>query len=413
MHRSRAERLADEPFSFRAAGIVLLAMHKSTSLAHAPNQLTFSPASGGGNTHAHAKASAHGSSSKDPLAGFATAALLLIAILWGSTLFAIKDLLNSFDPADLSALRFTMTALAMLVALLITQRLKANKIPRAQRQRQQGTHLLRREHLWQGTILGALFASGQLAQTFGLTSTSASTSGFLTGMYVVATPLLEALLLRRNVASRVWLAAALATGGLAVLTFEPGAGFSFGSGEWLTALGALMFASHIIATARYANRSNIVQLGFVQSLVLAAASIIAALPGGIMLPSRAGDWWAIAYLGVICGAVTILAQTWAQARVNPSRAAVIMSSEPVWGAMFAILVGQEFMTWQVGIGGTAIFLAMTVASLPAKSPASARRADPRSLSHPDSRCAGSPSDSPDRSADRHESTCREAPPLHV
>lgn len=394
MHRSRAERLADEPFSFRAAEILLQAMHKSTSLAHAPKYTNFSPPAG---TNV---LPANGATHKDPKSWLATAALVLMAILWGSTLFAIKDLLDRFDPADLSALRFSMTAVAMFVAMCVIGKLKARQRPRADRK---VTPFLAKEYLWQGAILGLLFGSGQLAQTFGLTSTSASTSGFLTGMYVVATPILEALLLRRSVSNRVWVAAALATGGLAVLTFDPGAGFAFGSGEWLTALGALMFASHIIATGRFATSQNTIQLGFVQSLVLAAMSIIAALPGGIALPTRAGDWWAIAYLGVVCGAFTILAQTWAQARVNPSRAAVIMSSEPVWGAMFAIMVGQELLTWQVVLGGAAIFLAMTVASLPARAPASGRHGDPQSANRQDSRCAYSPSHSPDHSAVHRES----------
>lgn len=98
-----------------------------------------------------------------------------------------------------------------------------------------------------GFALGAIFSTGQILQTTGLETTAASVSGFLTGLYVVFTPLLVAALLRRSVGARVWTAVGLATAGLAFLSLQ---GMAVGTGEMLTVLGALAYAMHIVFVGR-------------------------------------------------------------------------------------------------------------------------------------------------------------------
>jgi drug/metabolite transporter (DMT)-like permease len=212
-----------------------------------------------------------------------------------------------------------------------------------------------------GVVLGLLYGVAQLLQTVGLAHTAASISGFLTGLYVVATPLLAALILKSKITSTAWLAAILATVGLTVLSLR---GLSIGYGELLTCCAALIYAGHIVALGRLSEPGTAVSLSVVQLMVITAVcTVAAALPNalsrpGIQLPSTSRDWLIVVYLAVVAGALTMVLQTWAQARVESSRAAVIMAMEPVWAAAFAVALGGESMTVRMIIGGLAIVGAM-------------------------------------------------------
>lgn len=300
----------------------------------------------------------------------APASLMLMAILWGSTFFVLKDLLTRIDASDLLALRFTIAALVLLA--VVNRRLK-----------------LDRTILRHGLIMGGLYGIAQLLQTYGLAQTSASISGFLTGLYVVATPIGQAVLLRARVSRRVWLAVGLATAGLGVLTIAPGLGATrFGWGEALTVLSALAYAGHIIYTGRVVTQATALPLSTVQTVVIAALCVLAGLPGGIQLPTSTADWLAVAYLAILCGALAVVLQIWAQSRVEATRAAVIMSSEPIWAAAFAIGVGQEELVWRTLVGGAALVLAMMLASAPEPKLVRAARAGYRA--HPPARSGSVP-----------------------
>ena len=282
-------------------------------------------------------------------------ALLLMTAAWGSTFFLIKDLVTRLPVTDLLALRFTIGSVAL--ALFAGRRLR-----------------LTRRTLRAGALLGLLYGVAQILQTVGLAHTSASVSGFITGLYVVATPLLAALLLRSRVSGRVWLAAGLATVGLGVLSLN---GFALGYGELLTLLSALVYAGHIIAMGRLSERGSALGLSLVQMVVITAVCTVAAVwPGsgggaGLQLPGSGADWLALLYLAVVAGALTMVLQTWAQARIEPARAAVVMAMEPVWAAAFAVALGGESVTLRMLLGGLAILAAMYLVEL-----APRRRDDP-------------------------------------
>ena len=142
---------------------------------------------------------------------------------------------------------------------------------------------LTRQQLRHGTVLGLLYGVAQILQTVGLAHTAASVSGFLTGLYVVATPVLGALLLRTRVTKLTWLAALLATAGLGVLSLR---GFSIGYGELLTVASALIYAGHIIALGRFSRPDEALGLSLVQIVVITLVSAVAALASG---PSTAQE----------------------------------------------------------------------------------------------------------------------------
>ncbi len=279
-------------------------------------------------------------------------ALLVMTAAWGSTFFLIKDLLDRLPVADLLAIRFGIGSLALV--LLAGRRLRMSR------------------STWRsGTLLGLLYGLAQVLQTAGLAQTSASVSGFITGLYVVATPLLAALLLRARVSRTTWVASVLATVGLGVLSLD---GFAIGPGELLTLLSALVYAGHIIALGRLSTPGEALPLSVVQMVVITAVcAVAAAWPGaggsGLQLPASTGDWLAVLYLAVVAGALTMVLQTWAQARVEATRAAVVMAMEPVWAAAFAVTLGADRLTLRVVGGGLAILAAMYLVELSPRRPA--------------------------------------------
>ncbi len=277
----------------------------------------------------------------------ALAALLVMTAIWGSTFFVIHDLLTRLPVTDMLAVRFAMATVALVV--LTGRRLRMSwGCVRA------------------GAVLGLLYGVAQVLQTVGLAHTAASVSGFLTGLYVVATPLLAALLLRARVTPTVWLATGLAGLGLGVLSLH---GFSIGYGELLTLASALVYAGHILVMGRLSEPGQALALSVVQVAVITLVCTVAACwPGsgsgaGLQLPSNVQDWLTVAYLGIVAGAATMVLQTWAQARVEPARAAVVMAMEPVWAAAFAVALGGERLTGRMVTGGLAILAAMYLVEL--------------------------------------------------
>jgi drug/metabolite transporter (DMT)-like permease len=275
-------------------------------------------------------------------------ALLAMTAAWGSTFFLIKDVVTRIPVADLLAIRFAIASVAL--ALVAAPRLD-----------------LSRTVVLSGTVLGLLYGLAQILQTAGLAHTSASVSGFVTGLYVVATPLLTALILRRRIPRPTWLAAVLATAGLGVLALR---GFALGYGELLTLLAAVVYAGHIVALGRFSSPQTALSLSVVQLIMITLVCGVAAWwpaagsAGGIQLPASAADWLIVLYLALLASAMTMVLQTWAQAHIEPSRAAVIMAMEPVWAAAFAVALGGETITARMVIGGVAIVSAMYLVERP-------------------------------------------------
>src|SRR5690606_19590845 len=189
--------------------------------------------------------------------------------------------------------------------------------------------------------LGVLYGLAQILQTAGLAHTAASASGFVTGLYVVCTPLLAAAILRTKIPPVTWAAVVLATIGLGVLTLS---GFSVGYGEFITFLSAVLYALHIVGLGAWSTPADALGMTILQILVIAALCSIATVPDGIVLPQRAADWASVLYMATIVGALGLLAQTWAQAHLPPTRSAIIMSMEPVFASFFAVWLGGELLT---------------------------------------------------------------------
>lgn len=291
--------------------------------------------------------------------GLAILALLAVTATWGSTFFLIKDLLLRVPVPDFLAVRFAIAAVALA---LIAPKTVLRLSPAARRR---------------GAALGLVYGLAQILQTEGLGHTAASISGFVTGMYVVLTPLLAAVLLRgRRSASGIdhriqpstWIAVLLATGGLAFLALKasPFSPDAVGYGELVTLASALLYALHIVGVAAWTNGRDAFGLAVVQMAVIAAVCTLAALPGGITVPDQAPDWLSVVYMALVAGAFALVAQTWAQAHLSPTRSAIVMCMEPVWATFFAVLFGGESLTLRILCGGGLILAAMYLTELAPK-----------------------------------------------
>ena len=272
----------------------------------------------------------------------ATAALLAVTACWGSTFFLIHDLLARVPTLDFLAVRFTIASLTMIALA-----------PRA-------LGRLTRESRRHAVVLGCLYGVAQILQTAGLAKTPASVSGFITGMYVVATPVFAALILRSRIGPLTWAAVGLAMAGLGVLTLS---GFSVGYGEALIFVAALIYALHIVGLGAWSDSPQALGMTIVQLIVIAVICLACTAPDGLVLPSRPGDWVSLVYMAVFAGAAAMIGQTWAQAHLPPTRAAIIMSMEPVFAALFAVLFGGESATVRMVVGGLLVLAAMVLAEL--------------------------------------------------
>jgi len=270
------------------------------------------------------------------------AALIGVTAIWGSTFVVIKDLTETIPVTDFLAVRFAIAAAGLW---LLAPRSVARLSPE-----------LRRKAM----VLGLAYGAAQLLQTYGLTIVSASVSGFVTGLYVVLTPVIAALLLRESIARATWLAVGLATVGLAVPSLN---GFAIGIGELVTALSAVGYAVHIVLLGAWSKPGQAVGLAVVQMAFIALLCGVAALPGGITLPATGTEWLVMLYVALAAGALAMVAQTWAQARLPSTRAAIIMTTEPVFAALFGITLDGDPVTPRFVLGAGLVLAAMYLAEL--------------------------------------------------
>ena len=272
-----------------------------------------------------------------------TLGLLAMTAVWGSTFFMIKDVVARMPVADFLAVRFAVAALAMLALF-----------PR---------HVWRlgRAGLARGLALGAIYGAGQLLQTRGLQLIAPSVSGFATGMYVVFTPLLATLLRRQRMPGVVWIAVGLSTAGLALLSLN---GVSVDAGVWLTLASAALYALHIVLLGQWSRPGEAFGLSALQMVAIALVCLVATLPhGGPAAPPDRAAWLAVLYMALVAGAGAMLMQTWAQSHLPAARAAIVMTTEPVFAAAFAVAFGSDVLSWRMLAGGALVLGAMYLVEL--------------------------------------------------
>jgi drug/metabolite transporter (DMT)-like permease len=269
-------------------------------------------------------------------------ALVGVTAVWGWTFLVVQNAISRTPVMDFLAVRFTIASVVMLVL------------------RPRWLLGISRRGLWRGSLLGVVLGLGYIAQTFGLLSASAAVSGFITGMFVVLTPITAWIILRHKTSRSTLLAVVLACVGLGLLSLH---GWSLGIGETLTLACAFFFALHIVGLGEWSSQYNPYGFTLIQISIVALISLVAAAPGGIEMPPDSAAWIAVGITSVLATALAFLVQTWAQSLVSPTRAAVIMTMEPVFAGIFAVVIGGNQLTARIIAGAACVLAAMLVIQL--------------------------------------------------
>ena len=268
---------------------------------------------------------------------FSAVILTAVAAIWGSAFLSMKGTLERLDVNSFLAWRF---AIATLVLIAIRPSV-VKKIDLAFAKK--------------GALLGIFLGSGYIFQSFGLTLTTVSNTGFITGLYVVLTPVVAAIFLRKNITLVEWFAVFVATAGLALLSFN---GFHFGLGEFLVLMSALLFAMHIVGLGEWSKGLDTYALTVLQLGTCAVVTFVASLKSGFRAPPDSGVWFSIIYTALFATALAFIVQTWAQSFIAPSSVAVILAMEVVFAAGFGLWFLDEPVTLRITLGGLLVIASM-------------------------------------------------------
>lgn len=264
-------------------------------------------------------------------------ALLAVAAAWGAAFVVMKPAIERQSVNSFLATRFVVAVVAMILLRPSVLR-KINK-----------------EMLLKGSLAGLFLGTGYIFQTLGLARTGAAITGFVTGLYVVLTPLIAALFLKERIKAFTWFCVVLATIGLALLSLR---GWSVGIGEALVFVSAIAFAAHIVTLSKWSLGFDAYALTIVQLSICALLTGVISIGQGYEKPTDSGVWGVVIFTAVIATAVAFIVQTWSQAHISSTKVAVILTMEVVFAALFAVAFGGESLTLQVSIGGAMVLLAM-------------------------------------------------------
>jgi drug/metabolite transporter (DMT)-like permease len=271
-------------------------------------------------------------------------ALIAVTAVWGVTFVQVKDAVEIYPLYAFLAVRYA-------IATGVLGAVGARRV-----------RTLGRGGFAAGAVLGALLGVGIGLQTAGLERTTVSSTGFITGLYVVLTPLFGLALFRTRVGLEVWLGIVLSVAGLAMLS-----GVHVGStnGDLLVLASSAAQALQILMVERYANQYDAVALTLVELATCLAGFLVLALARGeLALPRGWTVWGALVVTGVFASALAYLIQVWAQRQLSAARIALVFSLETVFAGLFGYWLSGDRLGW-LGWGGCAAILGGIVLAEPA------------------------------------------------
>ncbi|MEZ8099267.1 DMT family transporter [Vibrio bivalvicida] len=276
--------------------------------------------------------------------------LLLVAVFWGTSYGLTKSALVYTSVLVFISIRFSITFLCMLPVVIRDFRRGLNKdwkiaIPT-------------------GFILSAIF----FCEVFGVSQTSASNAAFLISLSVILTAFAELIINKKRVSNTLWGLTFCSVVGVLLLTSDQGIELSLNTGDYFILGAALLRALMVTMTKRFTEGKEITTttLTSLQSLVVASVAIIAAttyLPvSEFVIPTSTEFWIILAYLVLFCTLFAFYVQNYAVRRTSPTRVSLLMGSEPLFGAMFAMVWLQESLSMIQVMGGALILFSVIVTS---------------------------------------------------
>ena len=265
--------------------------------------------------------------------------LLATTAVWGGAFLVMKDSLVRQDVYSFLASRFILAAAFMFIY------------------KPKSLTGLDRKFVKRAVLIGLLLCSGFIFQTYGLTQTTVSNTGFITGLYLVFTPLISWILLKREIFKVQWLAVLVATIGLYFISFN---GISFGIGEILVLISALLFAGQIVALGEWSDGENTYALTLIQILVSAVIFFALSLKDGFQLPPDNGVWSAVFYTAFFATFLGQLIQVKAQSVMSATVAGVLLAMETPFALFFGLYFDNDPLTLRIISGGTLVLIAMAL-----------------------------------------------------
>ncbi|MEF9956361.1 MAG: EamA family transporter [Acinetobacter sp.] len=276
---------------------------------------------------------------------FPQIALILITVIWGSTFLAVQYALNFSSPMFFVGCRFAVAAFAIFLISIKSIR---------------GLTL---KEVMAGAVIGVMITIGYGTQTIALQSILSSESAFLTALYVPLVPILMWVVFQKRPSLMTWIGTALAFVGLVLLTGNGISTISLSYGQTLTLICALAIAFEIILIGYFAGKVNLRHVTVIQ---LAVASLLSFASMRIVGEYTIPDFsWSLTVFAIGLGLASALIQfvmNWAQRMVDPSRAAIIYSGEPVWAGVFGRIAGERLPLLAL-FGGLLVVLGVLVSEL--------------------------------------------------
>ena len=266
-------------------------------------------------------------------------AMLATAAVWGGSFVLMKDAIVQQDVYSFLSTRFILAALLMISYRPTVFRGLSFKF------------------IKQGVLAGILLGGGFIFQTFGLANTTVSNTGFITGMYLVFTPLISLIILKRKVLLVQWFAVAIAMIGLILISYN---GISIGTGEILVLISAFIYGAHFVALGEWSDGKNTYALTLIQILTIAAMSTVFALINGFQMPPNASVWQAILFTAVFATFIGFLVQTKAQSVMSATAASVLLAMETPFALFFGLFFNNDPLTLRIIVGGSLVMIAMGV-----------------------------------------------------
>jgi drug/metabolite transporter (DMT)-like permease len=268
--------------------------------------------------------------------------LFYAAAIWGSTFIIVKDALNGIDALTMVGYRFLIAGLVLLAYLMIKRRPLFTDWKKA---------------LFVSVILWFLYVS----QTVGLKYTTASNSGFITGLFVVFIPLFLITLFKRRPTGWEIVASFVSLGGLWILT---GGLRRMNVGDSLTLIAAVTYALHVLYSDKYMKAGvDPLLISCQQFLFVGALSIVTSLVTGRSFAVTGNAFGWVVFLALFPTLSAFVIQMFAQRFTSPLRVSLIFAFEPVFAAVFAWTLGGEQFTWAGGIGGLCIFSGLVLSGI--------------------------------------------------
>lgn len=286
--------------------------------------------------------------------------LFLTALLWGSGFPIRKMALEYITPLFFNSLRFFIGFFMVFGFYLI---LNKGKINPTKPDEGGGIRFPLKKQLFGGTMMGVMLALGSAFQQTGLLTTTSGNAAFLTTLYTIMVPFLSVIFLKHKVAVKTWICAFIAIVGIYLI--GGGIDFSLVIGDFLCILCALTFAIQMIITAHYAPKSDGIFLSFTQMLVSAVGSLLLSFifESGNSIEGVMAAMGPLLYAAIMALGLPYTFQILGQKHIKSSIAAIIVSLESVFGAMFGAIILKETMTLVQLAGCALIFTAIVITQL--------------------------------------------------